>query len=207
MSLHESDIKARVGRFLERKTMPQRIAGKTMAQDDEMRAIIGKITSHAPRGAEALATWWPYFEAALSEIGGDFWPSEKQIKPAAQKATEAMPRKVVAALDDEMSPAAITARKMQTGGEVGEGWLWGIGAVELAARKLIDEATMRRYRSGAFLARRQAYGEAAALRWEAEKKAEHEAAKEVWRHRKADRQQRDTTVPDLRDAPDFGDAA
>ena len=206
MSLHESDISSRFSRFLDRKTMPQRIEGKTMAQDDEMRALIGRIVSNAPRGAEALATWWPYFEAALSDLCGNFWPAEKQIKPAAQKAAETMPRKAMAQ-DDEMPPVAIVARKMQAGAEVGDGWLWGIGAVELAARKLIDEGTMRRYRSGAFLARRDAYGEAAALRWEAEKKAEHEAAKEVWRHRKADRQQRDTAVPDLRDVPDFGDAA
>ena len=96
----------------------------------------------------------------------------------------------------DMRPAAIIARKMQRGDAVGEAWLWGRNAVELATSGLIDRETVARYRSAAFLARRSVYGEASALAWEADAKARHEAAKDVWRHRRDPAVAHGATIPD-----------
>lgn len=197
MSIHDSDITARFSTFIDRKAMPRRLEDKPHAQSDEMRALVSTITRYAPRSAEGLAGWWQLFESALSEACGDYWPSEKHIKPAAEVASKAAPKLRDETGGPDMRPAAIIARKMQRGEAVGEAWLWGRNAVELATSGLIDAETVARYRSGAFLARRSVYGEAAALAWEAEAKARHEDAKAVWRGRRDLSEPRNVAIPDL----------
>lgn len=76
---------------------------------------------------------------------------------------------------------AIAAKRMAKGEAVSEHYLYGREACELIKRRLVDQDTMTRYRSGAFLARRERYGEAAALAWEAEQKAIHESSKAMLR--------------------------
>lgn len=80
-------------------------------------------------------------------------------------------------------PAQINADRMRRGDAVGEPWLYGILACEMIARRLIDHDTMKRYRSAAFFARKNIYGEEAAIEWEEDAKAAHEAAKAMWRAR------------------------
>ena len=53
------------------------------------------------------------------------------------------------------------------------------------AADMITKAQMDAYRSGAFLQRREAYGEAAAIQWEAEAKQRHEDAREIHRQQAA----------------------
>lgn len=84
-------------------------------------------------------------------------------------------------LTEQKDSAQIASERMARGEAVGDIWLYGILACELAARRLVDERTMRAYRSGAYFARRQVYGEAEALHWEKNAKAEHEKAKAVWK--------------------------
>jgi hypothetical protein len=67
----------------------------------------------------------------------------------------------------------VMAARMANGEPVGEGWFYGRLACELIASRLVDQGTVERYRSAAFLSRRATYGEAAALEWEAEAKARH----------------------------------
>lgn len=196
MSLHDSDVTARFSTFLDRKALPRRLEGKQMAQDDEMRALIATILRYAPRSAPALAGWWPLFESALSEACGDYWPSEKHIRPAAEIASKSAPKLRDETGGPDMRPVAIIARKMQRGEAVGEAWLWGRNAVELATSSLIDRDTVARYRSAAFLARKAVYGESDALAWEADAQARHEAAKDVWRHRRDPAAPQAATIPD-----------
>lgn len=84
MSLHESEITSRLIRFLGRKQMPRRLEGKPTSEDDEVRALVAAVARNAPRGADALAQWWPAFEARLGEICGGMWPTEKEIRDAAK---------------------------------------------------------------------------------------------------------------------------
>jgi hypothetical protein len=67
----------------------------------------------------------------------------------------------------------IMAARMANGEPIGDGWLYGRLACQLIASRLVNQATMERYRSAAFLDRRSTYGEAAALAWEADAKARH----------------------------------
>jgi hypothetical protein len=180
MNLHSADIASRLRRYLDRRQLPRRLEGKAQAEADELRALAATAERHAPRGAEALAAWWPAFEASLGEISvGGLWPTEREVKDAAAAARPALPR--AAADTPAADPYAISAGRMSRGEPVGEGYLYGREACELIRRGLVDRDTMTAYRSGAFLARRKLHGEAAALAWEADAKDQHETAKIAFR--------------------------
>lgn len=179
-SLHSADIAARLKRLLARRSVPRRLEGKLEAMADEVAALARRIQRSAPRGAEALADWWPAFEDAIGAKGGPSWPTEQEI---AEALLACRPQTTTAPLGDGLVSAGdafsvgITAARMAKGQGVGEGWLWGRNAVDLERSGLVDAATMRRYRTAAFVARKQAYGEAAALAWEDHAKWMHDAAK------------------------------
>jgi len=196
MSLHESDIKSRLSRFLDRKHMPKRLEGKGGAMEDEIRALVAAIVRNAPRTADRLADWWPIFEATLSEDCGPMWPTEREIRDAAKKAHRDAPK--AQAVDWVIDPAELASRRMAAGEPVGDSWIYGIGACELAARRLVTEDQMRAYRSAAFFHRKDVLGEENALAWEAEQKARHEQAKDIWAHRNDPRGHRSAQMPSKR---------
>lgn len=191
--MHFSDVSARLTRFLERRQIPRRIEGKEAATRDEIKALSDAVYRSAPRDTQALAAWWPAFERALGEIGSGLWPTEREIKDAAKIATAERPVRSGQA-SEQTDAVAITAQAMDAGRAVGEGWLYGRNAVELIRRQLVTREVMTAYRSGAFLARREIYGEAAALQWEAEAKARHDAAKLMLRDTEA--RPRNAQIPD-----------
>lgn len=198
MSLHHADIQDRLSRFLDRKQMPRRLDGKVQAQQDEMKALTRVIARFAPRDPDALRQWWPSFEAALGLICGAMWPTEKEAADAGKQAVQAQPKPEKRDGDDGLDPVALKAAAMAEGKPVGESWLWGALACDLIASGLVDRETMTRYRSAAFLSRKATQGELAALAWEAEAKARHEAAKAMRRDK--DRQPRDVAMPDKTEA-------
>lgn len=180
MSLHEADLKARLARYLDRRQMPRRLEGKGGAMEDEVRALVAALGRVAPRSTERLADWWHHFESALGEIAtGGLWPTEREIRDAAKMVGSIAPQ--VAVAPEPKSEHQIIADRMARGDPVGEGWLYGRAACELIRQRLVDQATMSAYRSGAFFARKATYGQEAALAWETEAKAKHEAAKEAFR--------------------------
>ena len=156
MSLHEADLKARLVRYLDRRQMPRRLEGKGGAMEDEMRALVAALARVAPRSADRLADWWPHFEAALGEIAtGGLWPTEREIRDAAKMVGSIAPQ--VAVAPEPKSEHQIIADRMARGEPVGEGWLYGRAACELIRQRLVDQATMSAYRSGAFFARNYEY--------------------------------------------------
>ena len=195
MGLHENDAKSRLIRFLDRKTMPRRLEGKPVAMDDEIGALLAAVLRQAPRGADALADWWPAFEASLGEMCGGMWPTEKEITDAGRKHVRAVRSE---AADTDMSPAAINARRMERGDAVGEHFIWGTGAVEMVAGRLVSEDVMTRYRSAWFFGLVEVYGEDKAREIEGKAKARHEAAKVAWAHRNDPRKPRATKSPSMR---------
>lgn len=199
MSLHEDDITARLTRFLARKSMPRRFENNPMAQADELRALTEAIQRSAPRSAEALADWWALFEIKLDETASSLWPVVKEVSDAARAV------RGVAQIDlsgkPSLDPAEIQAKRLIEGNGFAETALYGVLACEIIARRLIDRDTMIKRRSQAFFARKDLYGEEAALRWEADAKATHEAAKIVWSERE-NRQPRNIQIPDISHRPE-----
>lgn len=84
MSLHHADVVQRIRRFLDRRSVPRAIEGKQKAMLDEVNALAEAVARYAPKG-EALANWWPMFEARLGEVNATrAWPTEGEVRLAAQ---------------------------------------------------------------------------------------------------------------------------
>lgn len=201
MSLHHSDIAHRLKRFLDRRQPPRRIEGKSQAEADEIAALVSTVERNAPRSADALADWWPKFERQLGETGTGLWPTEKECREAAIATNKATPKTKT---KDAFDVYPHIGSLMADGEAVGENYLYGREAVELIRRRLVDEPTMTKYRSAAFLSRKATQGEARALEWEADAKARHAAAKEMLRDTTI--KHFDTRIPDMT-SPEKGKAA
>lgn len=206
--LRTAEISGLFTRWLERYSPPAQIRDNERAQQDEALALIGVILRFAPRSG-----YGDFTAKALDQIEYQMktraWPTKGELGAVCSNLRKEVERgrTDLSGEERDMSPAAITARKMLAGVPVGEGWLYGTSACELIATRLIDEATMRRYRNGAYSARKATQGEAVAMRWREEREAAHEEAKAAYRSRDEDRQHRDVTVPDMTDKPGWGVAA
>lgn len=208
--MRTAEISGLFSRWLERYSPPQSIRDNERAQQDEAAALLGVILKFAPRSDYADFTA-RVLDQVEYQMKTRAWPTKGELGAVCSNLRKSADwaRKDLSGEERDMSPAGIAARRMQAGEPVGECWLWGSGACEIAARGLVDRATMDRYRSGAFLARKAIYGEASALAWETARKADHEAAKAVWKARNDHREDPaiGPKIPDKRDVPSWGTAA
>lgn len=175
-ALHRADLKTRLSRFIARRDVPRRLEAKPEAINDELSALTATVERFAPRDAEALANWWGRFEVQLGLEADRYWPTEKQIAEAAKAIAPASgnrPRE-----KGDTDEARIAADRMNAGEPVGEGWLYGTLACDMIERRLVDEPTMRKYRSKAYFHRKDVLGAEAADAWEADRKAMHDRVRE-----------------------------
>lgn len=205
--LRTAEISGLFTRWLERYSPPQSIRENERAQQDEAAALLGVILKFAPRTGHAEFT-----AKALDQIEYQMktraWPTKGELGAVCSNLRKEADRgRRDATSDADMSLAAITERMMLRGEPVGEGWLYGLSACELIARGVVDADTMRRYRSGAYFARKQAYGEAHAQAWQAEREAAHGDARAVWKTKGEDREHRGSHIPDKTSKPSWGVAA
>jgi hypothetical protein len=177
--------------WLDRYAPPRHLADKPDALQAEANDLLRIIGNHAP--ANGYAEW---LDAVLRRLTSTMtaraWPAGGELTKACRAEHQASPGKPVlpqAAID----PAEMAARRMAAGQPVGESWLYGIGACELAARGLVEREVMMHYRSLAFLRRRDVHSEDAALEWERDAKERHEHAKALWKSREDQRQSRDVS--------------
>lgn len=179
-------LTAYLGRKAAPRNLPQRAATETMAA---LERCLGR---YAPK--EGYEDWWPRFEDRLEEDSKTWaWPTVGEIKAAAMAITEPSERRISQA--DDVNPLRNAAKRMENGEPVGDGYLYGRLAVDLIAEGLVDEATMRRYRSGLFGMLESTYGEAKALEMEAKLKERHNDARES--HRQPS-EPRDLPQPELK---------
>lgn len=191
------DIARLFNDWLLRKAPPREFANNPKAAQAEAEALAKVLLRMAPNAGyvefvnEAL-------DALDQQMKTRFWPNANELGAACSNMKKERYRKgnFQNNLDVDMSDEAITARKMQRGEPVGEGWLYGRQACILIATGMIDEPTMAAYRSGAFLARREAFGQDAALTWEAEAKERHQEAKII--RRQTMQPNRNTAAPNMR---------
>jgi len=191
------DIARLFNDWLARKAPPREFADKPESAQAEAVALAKVLLRMAP------ATGYIEFvnealDALDLQMKTRFWPNANELGAACSNVRKEKHRKaqIQNGGDVDMSPDGITARKMQRGEPVGEGWLYGRQACILIATGKIDEATMTAYRSGAFLARREAFGQEAALEWEAEAKVRHAEAKEI--RKQVIEKNRNTAPPNMR---------
>lgn len=178
-AMRTAEISGIFTRWLERYSPPAHMRDNSRAQQDEVTALLGVLLRFAPQNgySDFIAKVIDQTEFQMKTRA---WPTKSEIGAVCSNVRKSnLQGRTEMTFSTDMSEEAITARKMQRGESVGEGWLYGINACELIRRGMVDQNTMAAYRSGAFLDRRATYGEAKALKWEAEEKARHKAAEEV----------------------------
>lgn len=196
----QDDIYGMFTRWLERYSPPLSMKDNERAQKDEVTALVSVIMKFAPPAgyAEFVASVLDQIEYQMKTRA---WPTKGELGSVCSNLRKQQSASVQQDQGEERTEVEIIGAKMARGEPVGEGWVYGAGACALIAARMVDEPTMRKYRSGAFLARRQMYGEDAALQWEAERKAAHDAAREAHRQRDAERAAKPSYIPSKRDLP------
>lgn len=201
MSARNEYLAENFNAWLERYSPPRIMAERPEAAQQEADTLLRIIGRYAP--TQDYAAWLDGILRTLTEgMTARTWPTGGEISKACKEASRFAAKPVEPEVVGERDEAQTAARKMNDGQHVGEGWLYGVGACELAARGLVTLDTMQRYRSAAFHSRKLMYGEPAALQWENEARDRHEAGKALWRARKEKRESRIIKFPDMR----MGDA-
>lgn len=183
MSIHRAEISAILTRWLDRYSPPAAIKDNARALQDEAEALLAVLIRFAPRGENAEPGPWVRYALDRMEyqMKTRAWPTKGELGAVCSNIKKEAPK--AAPEDDgvDRSSEAITGRKMAKGEPVGEHWLYGTLACALIAGRHVDKATMDAYRSGAYFARKEFYGEAAAKAWEEEAKRRHEEARLAFR--------------------------
>lgn len=175
MNLRQAEIAKQLAQWLESYSPPRNMAGNAEALQRESERLLSVLVKFAPQ--EGYNGW---VSAVLEQVSYQMktraWPTVGELGSACSNArktakTGEKPEPFV------MDVYALTANRMKAGEAVGESYFYGREAVELIARRLVDEETMTRYRSAAFFQRKDIYGEDQALAWEAVAKDRHDSAR------------------------------
>ena len=197
MSIRTDTIQNMLERWLDRYSPPRAMAENPQAQTDEIEALLRVLLKYAP-GADYEGWVNSALDRCAYQMKTRAWPTMGELGAVCadmkKQGFGVAPGQVPAPKDD----AEIIAARMSRGEGVGEGWIYGVAACELAQRGLVDRDTMTRYRSAAYFQRREVYGEAAAREWEAEAIKRHEAGKKIWKSRDEARKARVVQFPPMR---------
>jgi hypothetical protein len=176
--------------WLERYAPPRFMTDKPEAAQQEADALLRILGRYAP--TQGYAEWLDGILRSLTEnMTARTWPTGGEVSKVCKEAHKFTAPLEGAPKSQPLDSAQVEASRMNAGEPTGEHWLYGVAACELAARGLVTREVMQRYRSAVFHARRETYGEAAALEWEQEARARHEVGKALWKSREAERQKRD----------------
>ena len=192
MNMRDNDISHRVNEWLDRFSVPSHLKDKATAAQQEAEAILRMFLRYCPRDE-----YVPFLNRVFDQIDYQkktrYWPTPQEVGAVCVNILKDNP-KPGAEISADMSPEAIIGRRMMRGDAVAEGYLYGRAAVELIAKNLVTREVMEGYRKGAFFNRRAVLGQEAAQAWEDRAKADHDAAREVYRQSQAERAQRDTAI-------------
>jgi len=178
MNQRMEDLTRLLATFLDRKSVPMNLQGKPNAQAAEVNALIHAVMRFAPRSD--WAEWWERMETAIGERSKTRgWPTEGEIKDAALSLIGSA--KVSMNFEPWVADThAIMAERIKAGAIVGEAWVYGRCAVELIDRGMVTEGQLRPYRSALFFTDKDVYGQAEALRLEADRERRHQFAADLW---------------------------
>jgi hypothetical protein len=190
MDFRKAEISQRLNEWLDRLAVPYHLRDKPEAAQHEAEALLRILLRYAP-GQDHVPFVNRVCDLLDSRMKDRRWPTPHDMGAACASVAKEAGTDRSDDSSEDTRPEAIVGRRMTRGEPVGEGWLWGRLACELIAGRHVTREVMDRYRSGAFLARRAAYGEEAALEWEREAKDNHEIAKAVFRERNQPSQPRD----------------
>jgi hypothetical protein len=203
-ALRHAEINGIFTRWLERYSPPNSMRDNARAQQDEVEALLRVLLKFAP-GSDAGQWVREVLDQLEYQMKTRAWPTKGELGAACSNLRKVAARSATS--EHDLHPVEINAARMNAGEAVGEDWLYGANAVALATSGLVSGDTMRRYRSGAYFARKAHLGEAKARSWEDAQLEIHEAAKAVWRARDEEKKLRQDGIPDKRLNPPADQAA
>lgn len=187
-------------RYLDRRTMPQGLRDKPLAQQDEVKAMVKTLNKIAP--VKGYQEWWDDFCERLAEHADTrAWPTQNEMAKAAKitkrPTIAGEPRAGWRQKPDggwEIDALYSAAEKIRKGEAVSAGFLWGRMCVEMQDQEGITDAQLQPYRSALFFADKDMVDESGALDRENNRKILHEAAKQrIWEGHRGNRR-----VPDMK---------
>jgi hypothetical protein len=168
--------------WLERYAPPRYIADKPEGMQQEADTLLRIIAKHAPN--DGYAEWLETVLRSLTEgMTARTWPTGGEVSKACRENARYSKSPIKETSNRDLPQ--IEADRMNAGEAVSDASLYGSQACELIARGLVDKSTMERYRRAAFNSRSKFYGDEAAIKWESEAKAKHDAARQAWKGRAA----------------------
>lgn len=193
MDYRKIDVSKRLTDWLDQLAIPFHLRDKPDAAQKEAETLLRILLKFSPR-----EDYIPFINRVCDYLDNRMkqrtWPTPHDIGAACANIAKDTRKEAGSEDQTDMSAEAITGRRMAAGEAVGEGWLYGRQAVDLIGAGHVTREVMERYRSGAFLARRSAYGDIAARQWEDDAKARHELAKNAHRERNS-KTERQSYVP------------
>jgi hypothetical protein len=174
MNPRKEYIQGAFGRYLDRRSVPQHIAGNAAARTDEMAALFRAVMKAAPESN--YQEWWPRMEDAIDSIMRTrVWPTVNEVRAAARLVQKdgfsAKTSPVV-----QFDPVTINAKRIREGEPVGDEWIYGVRAVSLLSNGLTED-DLTPYRSGFYFNMVKTWGEETARKREKGYREKHDAAR------------------------------
>lgn len=169
-----------LGRYLDRRTMPQGFKDKPQAQRDEMAALARTLIKLAP--LTGYQDWCADFiERLAMDAQTRAWPTQGEMQSAAKALRKSAIRPFNVESSAKIDPLAIAAKRIRDGEAVGDEYLWGRCCVEMQSAHGITDAQLAPYRSALFFADKAMVEEGGALQREARRKELHDVARQrIW---------------------------
>ena len=144
MRCSPDEVRDRLRRFLERRSVPLVMRGNDRAIQDELTALLNIIVKFAPGDPEQFDEWWARLEAEIGKINATrSWPSEGEVFACCQSLVKKSVRSAPSRLDwDELS---INVERIHKREPVGDYWVRGGGADRLLRAGLISTEDLEPY--------------------------------------------------------------
>ena len=144
MRYSSNQVRDRLRRFLERRSIPSAMRGNDRAIQDELTALLNIIVKFAPGDPEQFDEWWARLETEIGKINMTrSWPSEGEVFGCCQSLVKKSERS--APSTTELDPFAISAEQIRNLEPVGEYWVSGGGADRLLRAGLISTEDLEPY--------------------------------------------------------------
>lgn len=167
------------GGLLHRYRMPEHLSDDAIR--DEVNLLVEDVNKLIPNEyveADLQALLIEVNSGVRRRHGAQGWPPARVLIAATEDAVQVVSAAKVKASSAPKpnDPLEAAAGRMRRGEAIGDFYLWGVCAVEMLHRGLVDQATIDRYRAGAIYSRRKVYGSAAADAWAQDMAAKHALA-------------------------------
>jgi len=177
MSTRTEGLTEEITLWLDRYSPRRALQSNEQAMAAEINALMRVVLKMAP-----ITDYTRWLERVTTQL--DFqmktsaWPTVSEVGAACSNINKSV------ALGSQRkgvmkSPPEIMAARMNAGEDVGDGWIYGRGAVEVMRTGQVSQETMRKYRSALYFAFKDFYGEDIAKAREADWIARHEAAESL----------------------------